>query len=875
MLKAETRIGHATISPPPGGRKAVVSPKAAKAHKKKQKTKPKSKPKTDARLRNLEARWSVGFVVFFTTLFLSVIAMKLVMEYKAAREEVTYARALATTNYAEQVNGKIQEVSGRLQATGKALTLARISNPKTLRALLADLTSTPGIEALALTSATGTIQASKQVLIDREILTAGIAAAGTQNSYTGVIVDENGTSQIIAAQRVGSGKSIKYLIATVSARWLQGSVRDGHKNLLSDRDGNPIGDLAVQSSGSIPAMLGMDSNDTAYHVRTRLVGAMEGKDKSGQKLAIGLVTLFSGDLVVYQASELTIDNAAWTRTLVFFLLMTIAPLLVAASLVVILLKQMDGLRHTRQALADSDARFRLAIEGARSGVFDWDLHSDRVLVTDSLARMFGRAKGATVSVSEFMSMVHVDDREKLRAAVRGAPESGEIDVEFRAANLPVWFQARGRPWQVQNGMSSGRIVGVAIDITEQKGAQARLNAAETRLRAALESMSESFVVWDARRRLIMCNRKFSDFFGIELEYLRTGIAYEELELMAARSIKAIHEGRDDSAVEMELTDGRWVHLSERKTAEGGMVSIGTDITAMKMQETLLVKNESALIETVADLEASQSQISELAESFQQEKFRAEEANRSKSEFLANMSHELRTPLNAINGFSEIMQKEMFGPLGDDRYLEYVGDILQSGQHLLNLINDILDMSKIESGKMTLSTETIYCDELIEQCLRLVRGRAVESNLQLVSKTAEIPGIEADPRAVKQVLLNVLSNAIKFTPEGGTVTAHTDPDPDTGGVIFQITDTGIGISAQDLPKLCTPFSQIESQHSKSHKGSGLGLALTKSLVELHGGQFTIESEIGIGTTVTVKLPKVAVSSETDLQLAISDADEEAA
>ncbi|VAV89552.1 Two-component sensor histidine kinase PleC, partial [hydrothermal vent metagenome] len=568
--------------------------------------------------------------------------------------------------------------------------------------------------------------------------------------------------------------------------------------------------------------------------------------QQGQRLAVGVVTLFQGSLVVFQAGELKIDHAAWTRTLIFFLLMTIAPLMVATVLVISLLNQMNGLQNVRQKLSDSDARFRLAIEGARSGVFDWDLNNNQVLLTDSLARMFGLQRGATISSNEFMALVHNDDRQALNSALRGAPTSGAIDIEFRASNLPVWFQARGRPWQGQGEQNSGRIVGVAIDITEQKGAQARLNAAETRLRAALESMSESFVVWDARRRLIMCNRKFSEFFGIAPEYLVSGVSYEKLELMAARSIKDVHEGPDSSAVEMELTDGRWLHLSERKTAEGGLVSIGTDITAIKMQESLLVKNEAELISTVSDLEISQN-------SYQQEKIRAEEANRSKSEFLANMSHELRTPLNAINGFSEIMKKEMFGPLGDQRYLEYVGDILTSGQHLLNLINDILDMSKIESGKMTLNTEVLYFDEMIEQCLRLVQGKAIESAVQLNADVAELPDIEADPRAIKQILLNILSNAIKFTLPDGKIDLSAKADPETGGIVLQVIDTGIGISKEDLPKLCTPFSQIESQHSKSHKGSGLGLALTKSLVELHGGAFIMESEVGTGTTVTIKLP----------------------
>ncbi len=819
------------------------------------------KPKKNKPRRNLEARWSVGFVLFFTLLFLLVIAMKLAMEYRAARGEVVYSRVLSTTLFAEQVKGKIQDVTARLDASRQALALLPLSSNAAKQALVTQLTKYEGIKAAAFVRKDAVIEGNHQQ-IDPSLIASVRKNMGNASSFTGIIADTNGVYQVISAARVNASPNSPILLAIVFEQWLQGKNANGRINQLSDKNGRPIGHPMQKTARLIPEQFGMNSGDAEYHIRTRLIGGVEGKDDAGQTLAIGIVTLFSGDLVLYQAGDLIIDNAAWLRTLVFFILMTIAPLLVATVLVVILLNQMDGLQTTRQALVDSDARFRLAIEGARSGVFDWDLNSDRVLITDSLARMFGRTKGATISVSEFMTLVHMNDREKLRAAVRGAPTSGEIDVEFRAANLPVWFQARGRPWQGQNDTNTGRIVGVAIDITEQKGAQARLNAAETRLRAALESMSESFVVWDARRRLIMCNRKFSEFFDIAPEHLRSGTSYEQLEKLAAKSIKAIHEGHDKAAVEMELTDGRWIHLSERKTAEGGLVGIGTDITAIKIQETLLVKNESELIASVSDLETSKTRISELANSFQQEKIRAEEANRSKSEFLANMSHELRTPLNAINGFSEIMQKEMFGPLGDQRYVEYVGDILNSGQHLLNLINDILDMSKIESGKMSLNAETIYCDELIEQCLRLVRGRAIESHLELISEINDLPDIQADSRAIKQVLLNILSNAIKFTPDGGKVIITSYPDAETGGIVFNVTDTGIGISAQDLPKLCTPFSQIESQHSKSHKGSGLGLALSKSLVELHGGTFEIASEISIGTSVTIKLPLAPPSDVTE-------------
>jgi len=216
-----------------------------------------------------------------------------------------------------------------------------------------------------------------------------------------------------------------------------------------------------------------------------------------------------------------------------------------------------------------------------------------------------------------------------------------------------------------------------------------------------------------------------------------------------------------------------------------------------------------------------------------------------------MSHELRTPLNAINGFSDIMKKEMFGPLGDPRYKEYVNDILFSGQHLLSLINDILDMSKIEAGKMTLNTEALQMSDMISQVIRIVRGRADENRLKLVYEDQIMPEIEADPRAVKQILLNLATNAIKFTPEGGVVTIAVEAK--SAGLIIRVSDTGIGISEEDIERLAQPFEQIDSQHSRKHEGTGLGLALSKSLVELHGGNFKIQSVVGQGTTVIFTLP----------------------
>jgi two-component system cell cycle sensor histidine kinase PleC len=251
------------------------------------------------------------------------------------------------------------------------------------------------------------------------------------------------------------------------------------------------------------------------------------------------------------------------------------------------------------------------------------------------------------------------------------------------------------------------------------------------------------------------------------------------------------------------------------------------------------------------LEVQARQLVEMADKYQEEKTRAEAANKAKSEFLANISHELRTPLNAIIGFSDIMTQEMFGPVGTDRYSDYCKDIYSSGTYLLNVINDILDMSKIEAGRMTIETETVNASESAEDASRIVTGAATEKNITVTTDVVENVSVHADKRALKQILLNLLANAVKFTPDNGTVTLKARPRGDK--LHFEVIDTGIGISERDIERLAQPFVQVENQFTKTHQGSGLGLAIARSLVELHGGALVIKSEVKKGTTVSFTLP----------------------
>jgi signal transduction histidine kinase/PAS domain-containing protein len=235
---------------------------------------------------------------------------------------------------------------------------------------------------------------------------------------------------------------------------------------------------------------------------------------------------------------------------------------------------------------------------------------------------------------------------------------------------------------------------------------------------------------------------------------------------------------------------------------------------------------------------------------------AEEASRAKTTFLATMSHELRTPLNAIIGFSEIMRDELLGPLGKAQYKTYAEDICQSGGHLLSLINDLLDLSKAGAGKIDLAEEEIEPRNLIESCLRLVETRARRNNVQIYNLVGNpLPRIYADRRRLKQILLNLLANAVKFTPAHGSITVRTRQDMQ--GFHIEVADTGVGIAAEDIPKVMLPFGQVDSVISRRAEGVGLGLPLSKVLAELHGGRLAIESQLGKGTTVALVLPPARV------------------
>jgi two-component system, cell cycle sensor histidine kinase PleC len=534
-------------------------------------------------------------------------------------------------------------------------------------------------------------------------------------------------------------------------------------------------------------------------------------------------------------------------------------------------------READQIYETVRSRIDTALNRGRCGLWDWDLARGRVFWSHSMFAILGlKPRDALLSFGEVNALVHPEDIDLYGLAAQLADASATlVDHAFRMRHANgnwVWLRARCELVQ-QSGDGGPHLIGIAVDITEQKTLVERTVEADLRLRDAIETIPEAFVVWDAQNRLVLCNSNFQELHNLPDEAIKAGASYESVVAAGRKPVvrsKVTSEGRSPGArtFEAQLDDGRWLHISERRTKDGGYVSVGTDITNIKRHEEKLMESEKRLMATVADLRHSQQklerqaeEVADLAEKYAEEKTRAEEASQAKSKFLANMSHELRTPLNAIIGFSEIMESGMFGPLGSDKYREYCCDIHQSGQYLLDVINDILDMSKIEAGRIRLDAEPIELEPFLNDAMRVVSGRANDKRLKLTARIGRGIRLTADHRLLKQIMLNLLSNAVKFTPEGGRVTIRARATSG-GWVSISIADTGIGIPEEALARLGRPFEQVESQLTKSHQGSGLGLAIAKSLTELHHGTMRIRSTPGHGTMVLLRLPMTRTAAQKE-------------
>jgi two-component system, cell cycle sensor histidine kinase PleC len=528
----------------------------------------------------------------------------------------------------------------------------------------------------------------------------------------------------------------------------------------------------------------------------------------------------------------------------------------------------------RARLAEADGekirdRIDTALNRGRCGLWDWDLARGRIYWSDSMYAMLGMASDQPfLSVGDVDALIHPQDGAlSLIAELIATANTDTIDHVFRMRNGKgewVWLRARAELARDDANRVS-HVIGIALDITEQKLLAEQSATADMRLRDALETVSEAFVLWDEDNRLVMCNSKFQRFHNLPNDAILPGLPYPEVMARGAAPLlqsefnMGEHSAPDAKTYEARLADGRWLQVNERRIKDGGYVSVGTDITTLKHHEEQLMDSERRLMATVADLRRSRQtlemqaqQLAELAEKYLEQKAEAETANRAKSEFLANMSHELRTPLNAIIGFSELMTQETFGALGSPRYIDYCNDIRISGQRLLEVISDVLEMSRLDAGRVRLDRSEFFIHTAISNVLDGVRAWAGEKSIAVAAVDLPQVKLHADRLAIEKVLAILLRNAVKFTPENGRIAVRCRSVP--GATNIYIEDSGVGISAEALEHLGRPFEQCNSRLEDGFKGSGLGLAIARSLIDLHDGSLRIRSTPGKGTIVLVHLPK---------------------
>ena len=539
------------------------------------------------------------------------------------------------------------------------------------------------------------------------------------------------------------------------------------------------------------------------------------------------------------------------RLAIFFLLL-LAPALALFGLTRRLSKREAEALEQAAHNTESDRILGLVMRGAQAGYWEWSHTTNTIFFSDGASEFLGLGRTGLVSLDDLLARAPVESHERIREAFNKARTIGWIQLSFQvAASGGRWIEMRG---SLSDDPSTGEPVfgGIMLDVTERKQAEDRVRAAERRLRDAIEGFAGPFALWDARKRLLFWNRAFALDFGLQ-DTLRAGMGHDTMQIARAGAVLVERQSKEDSRTTLiALRNGRWLKMVERPTPDGGLLTVGVDVTENIRNEEELKKQQEKMKRTALDLQRSEGKASELSRKYSEEKAKAEHAAFTKSAFLANMSHELRTPLNAIIGFSEIMMNELAGPLGHASYKEYSRDILTSGQHLLDMINDILDMAKIEAGKMTITTQAIDPSDPVDAALRMIRRKAEEKEIDLVLDTGQnLPDIDADHRAIRQMVLNLVSNAIKFTDRGGRITVRVEQrGPE---IYFGVTDTGIGIPAEDISRLGQPFEQVSKTKDRNTDGTGLGLALTKSFAEMHGGRLTLSSIYGEGTTVAFYLP----------------------
>ncbi|MCK4867503.1 MAG: PAS domain S-box protein, partial [Alphaproteobacteria bacterium] len=514
------------------------------------------------------------------------------------------------------------------------------------------------------------------------------------------------------------------------------------------------------------------------------------------------------------------------------------------------IQDITDLKRREEELRQSERLFHLAFQQGPGMTAISEVETGKhVVVNDRWVEIMGWPREEAVGKTTFELGVWADLETRTRAILL-------LEKHGRFKDFEGQYRTRGG--EVRDFLISAEKIDIGgtdhmlisgHDITERKHAERKLRDSEARLSGILRISPEAVIVTDGEQRITLFNDGAERIFG----YTASEILGKSIELLIPPSARAMH---GEHIIKFKESPDTSRFMSARQEI-GALAKGGVVFPAEASISKLELHGETVYTVLLHDI-TKRKQARQVLLVAKEE---AESASRAKSEFLANMSHELRTPLNAILGFSEVIRSQVLGQVGVDKYVEYANDIHRSGEHLLEIISDILDVARIDAGQTGLGEGTVTVEELIESSLLFVRERAEAARLEVqVDIPPDFPPIFCDRRKMKQVIINLLSNAVKFTEAGGSISVKAWIDESSGDAIIQVRDSGIGMAAENIPRVLEPFTQIASPMTRQHEGTGLGLPLVKKLTELHGGSIDMETELGEGTTVRIRLPASRVMKE---------------
>jgi PAS domain S-box-containing protein len=753
------------------------------------------------------------------------------------------------------------------------------------------------------------LQNIQQVVQTRQVIQA-IELAPTHDGTIGqFLVYKLGGVAIDITDRIRAEQALQRLNQELEARIEQRTtaLRESQAQLLVTTslqqailDGTDYSIISTNPHGIIQTfnaaaqkMLGYAASDVVGRVTPALIHDPEEIQQQADRLSTELNTTISPNFAVFvaQAQHDTTNEAEWTYIRKdgsrFPVSLSITALRDAADQVIGFLGIAKDITQQKQLEAQARknaAHLAAAQRIAQLGSWEFDLQTQEIIWSEEVFHLFGRDLAAgNPTFTEVQQAIHPDDRVQHAQTVQQAIATQQsYEIEFRIYHTDGelhYLQGRGEPVLNAEG-TLVRLVGTILNITDRKYNEAALQTLSNRLTLALKSGAIGTWDWDTIHEAEWDDRMY-ELYG--LQQLQRAATYQDW-------VNLIHPGdraNSEAALQEAIQGTREFDIEFRIIRPDGalrfikasalvqwnpqgqptrMVGINYDITERKQTEAQLRQTNEQLAQTNVELAR---------------------ATRLKDEFLANMSHELRTPLNAILGLSEGLQDQVFGPL-NARQIKVLGTIEDSGRHLLELINDILDLSKIESGKLELHFGPVPIRSLCDASLAFVKEMALKKNIQISTQIPDdLSAIRADDRRLRQVLINLLSNAVKFTPTSGSIhlEVYSEPfvpvdyasipasllslSPPTHSLCFAITDTGIGIAPEDIGKLFQTFVQIDSSLNRQYAGTGLGLALVKRIVTLHGGTIAVKSALGEGSCFTVSIPyvinKKVAQSETSMPL----------